>query len=232
MHSAQRSKPRYNKSMKNILIFGASIVHGVGAAKGGWADHIKQGFHAEMYGPGGRGDGYCDVYELGIPGGAMPDLLARFEDELRARVGAASGSDIYVVFSAGTNDSRWHRDTAQHLFSADDFAANVHAFIHLAKEYTDNILAVGVTPIDEAKLPIENEQQRALSNERIRSFEQALQRTCDNEGVQFVPIFDRAPADWAQAYLSQDGVHPSDAGHEWIRSQVEPELRNMLEPAA
>lgn len=217
--------------MKNILIFGASIVHGVGAAKSGWADQIKQHFHAEMYGPDGTGDGYYDVYELGIPGGSLPDLLARFEDELRARVGSATHNDIYVVFSAGTNDSKWHRDTAQHLFSADDFAANVHAFIHLAKEYTDNILAVGVTPIDESQFPLEN-GQRLLSNERIRSFEQALQRTCEDEDVQFVPIFDRVPGDWTQAYLGRDGVHPTDAGHEWIRSQVEPELRNMLGQAA
>lgn len=217
--------------MKNILIFGASIVHGVGAAKGGWADQIKQSFHAEMYGPGGRGDDSCDVYELGIPGGSLPDLLARFDGELRARAGSAERGDVYVVFSAGTNDSKWHRDTAQHLFSADDFAANVHAFIHLAKEYTDNILAVGVTPIDESKFPLED-GERLLSNERIRSFEQAFQRTCDDEGVTFVPIFDQAPTDWVQACVGPDGVHPTDAGHEWIRSLVEPELRNMLRQAA
>lgn len=225
---------RYNKDMKNILIFGASIVHGVGGENGGWADKIKFSFHREMYGASGTTGDHCDIYELGVPGGTLPDLLARLDAELQARIGTARPEEVCILFSAGTNDSKLHRDSSHHLYAPDDFAASIHAFIHLAKEYSTNILGVGVTPVDEGKLNAggAGEQPYIFTNDRIQTFEEAFQRTCDEEGVQFVPLFGNVPDDWQQAYLYKDGLHPNDRGHEWIRSSVEPELRKLVGPLA
>lgn len=219
--------------MKNILIFGASIVHGVGGESGGWADKIKRSFHQEMYGAVKKA-GECDIYELGISGGTLSDLLARFSTELTARIGSARPDEVCIVFSAGTNDSKRHRDSSQHLYSPDDFAASAHAFIHLAKEYSATIMGVGITPVDEEKLNAgqASGQPYIFSNDRIRIFEEALRRTCDQEGVVFVPLFDSVPVDWLQTNVFEDGLHPNDRGHEWIQSQVEPELRALVGPLA
>jgi len=212
--------------MKHILIFGASTVHGIGASQG-WADRIKSKLHAEMFVSGGPRA--YDVYELGIPATSLQDMQARFEAELKARVPEhVQPEDIYVVFSAGTNDSIAVDEPGHHVRSADDFAALAHSYIHLAKDYTDNILAVGVTPVNEAKtMPFANGKVY-FTNERLSAFEAALQEVAGEESVRFIPLHGQVPANWNEASLFSDGLHPNDAGHEWIAAQVEPVLREML----
>lgn len=221
--------------MKNILIFGASGLHGVGGARGGWADRLKTGLHNEMYGNDGAGE-FCEVYELGIPGTMLSDTLARFEAEVRARVRKLDPDQTYIIFSCGTNDAKAVDQIDNHPISPDDFAANVHALIHLTKEYSNHILGVGIVPVDESKtLPKESAVSGRLSffsNQRLKQFEEALGRVCEAEQVQFVPLFDGVPADWTQTHLWRDGLHPNDQGHDWIYERVEPSLRAMLgEPA-
>jgi lysophospholipase L1-like esterase len=211
--------------MKHILIFGASIVHGVGGEHGGWADKIKASLYKEMY--GAEGERLYEVYELGIPGTALPDIQNRFEAELKPRIKGAPPKNVYVIFSAGVNDSIAIGHPEQYVRTPDDFAASIHSFIHLAKEYSAHILGVGVTPVDESKTNPRN-GETYYSNTRLKVFEEAFQRTCDAEGLPFVPLFDHVPPDWIQAYAFRDGLHPNDAGHEWLRSQVEPKLRELL----
>lgn len=214
--------------MKHILIFGASTVHGVGGEQGGWADKIKASLYKEMFGP--SGERVCEVYELGIPGTALQDVQARFESELKARIKASLPNDVYVIFSAGTNDSIAVGDSARHVRTPDDFAASVHSFIHLARDYSAHILGVGVTPVDETKTSPRNDVY--YSNQRLKMFEEAFQKTCEAEDIPFVPLFGQVPADWLQQYSFTDGLHPNDAGYEWVRNQVEPKLREMLGQAS
>lgn len=221
---------RYNQGMKNILIFGASIVHGVGSQNGGWAEKLKRSFHADMYGVNGRAGNHTDIYELGIPGNTMADITDRFLSEMNARVKHSKPEELCIVFSAGINDSRMHRDSSQHLNSADDFAAAVHSFIHLAKEYSAYVVGVGLTPVDEARTNPTSygNQEYAFTNSRIREFEEAFARTCEAEAAYFVPLFDKAPEDWMQRCLFADGLHPNDEGQDWIMAQIEPELRRLI----
>jgi len=212
--------------MKNMLIFGASIVHGVGGAHGGWADKIKQSFHADMFGPNGKAGGHCDVYELGIPGAPLSMLMKRFESELLARLGSAEPGELCVVFSAGTNDSRLHSDGSQ-VTAAEEFAATARQFIQLAKKHSGHIVGIGITPVDEATINRQDGTTYLFSNHRLQTFEQTLHAACDAENVQFVPLFGSAPADWQQTHMFVDGLHPNDQGYEWIRAQVEPVLRDI-----
>ncbi len=218
--------------MKNILIFGASGLHGVGGSQGGWADRLKLALHKDMYGPNGRGE-IAEVYELGIPGETLSEMLARFEAEVRARVRTADPDQTYIIFSCGANDAKAVDEIDNHLTSPEDFAANVHAFIHLAKDYSSNILGVGIVPVDESKtLPKESPfsgRMSYFSNQRLKQFEDALGNTCQAEGVQFVPLFESAGPDWVQTCSWQDGLHPNDKGQEWIFTQVDPHIRSMLE---
>ncbi|MET1033597.1 MAG: GDSL-type esterase/lipase family protein [Candidatus Saccharimonadales bacterium] len=216
--------------MKTILIFGDSETYGVGGEHGSWADKIKTAFHADMYGQKMTTGAHCDVYELGIPGETMTNILDRFVAETTSRIRGANPQDVMIVFSAGTNDSKAVEAADNHLFTPDDFAASVHAFIHLAKEYAAHIVGVGLFPVDESKtnpFPSATRSGTYFSNARLSIFDEAFQRTCENEGVYFVPLFNAVPQDWAQNNLSIDGLHPNDRGHEWIRAQIEPELRKI-----
>ena len=219
--------------MKTILIFGASAVHGVGGARGGWADKLKLALHAEMFGNGSAAAQSFDVYELGVPGNTMADLTERFLAEATPRIKRRRPEDVIVIFSAGTNDSRAVDVADNHVSTPDDFAAAVHSFIHLAKDYAAHILAVGLWLVDQAKtMPDRNESDPGkltyISNDRIKSFDEALQRTCEEEGISFVSLFENLPPDWQQSYLFSDGLHPADRGHEWIFTQVEPVLRELI----
>lgn len=218
--------------MKKILIFGASSVHGVGGEHGGWADRIKTGLHTTMYGLGGRGE-LCEVYELGIPGNTMPQILDRFLAEAMPRIRGCNPDDVVILFSAGVNDSKAVDAADNHVSTPDDFAASVHAFVHLAKEYSDHIIGVGLWPVDESKtLPKESAIRPGsvsyFSNDRLRTFSEAFAATCEKEGIGFVSLFDQVPDDWRATHLFADGLHPNDRGHEWIRSQVEPQIHSVL----
>ena len=216
--------------MKHIFIFGASITHGVGAEQG-WADLLKSRFHHAMFGPNGQGE-VCTVYELGIPGTGMPQLLDRFEQEIRSRQSTLDPAQTYIVFSAGTNDSKAIDAIDNHLLSAQDFAANVQAFLHLAKTLSHHLIGVGITPVDEAKtMPHEQPlsgKRSYFTNNRLQQFEETLAQTCAVEDVDFIPLFSSVPDDWSTRYVAADGIHPNSAGHAWICDQVEPTVRSAV----
>lgn len=220
--------------MKQIYIFGASTTHGVGGARGGWADGIKQAFHQRSFGPAATGE-YYEVYELGIPGQTLPDVQARFVAELEPRRRGVP-AEIYLVLAVGLNDSKAVDAIDNHLSSPDDFAAALHSFIHLAKDYTSNILCVGLTPVDESKTtPREHPGDGSLayfSNDRIRLFEEVMVRTCDEEGAYTAPLYAAVPDDWQQQYLYADGIHPNDAGHAWMCEQVKGKLQQLMDGSA
>lgn len=217
--------------MKNVFIFGASITHGVGSERGGWADKLKVAIHAELYDAKGPGE-QCEVYELGVPGNTMADLVGRLEAELHARLMHNVPEDTCIVFMAGTNDSKAIGAPGRYDFTPEDFAASTRAFIQTAKEYASHVIGVGLVPVDESKTnpkhnPL-NGKKSYFTNQRLRTFEQASRQACAAEGVQFVPLFSQVPDDWKTNYLYTDGIHPNNDGHLWIRSQVEPVVRAAL----
>lgn len=210
-------------------MFGDSIVHGVGGVAGGWADKLKATMNGQLSAPDGSG---FTLYELGVPGDTARDILRRLEVELIERVSSKKPQETYIIFGIGTNDSKAITKPDNFMFGADDYAANVQACIGIARQYTTHILCVGLTPVDISKT---NPRQSPLtgnnsyfSNQRIEKFEAALERVCKIEKIPFVPLFAKVPADWRGTYLSIDGLHPGDAGHEWIFEQVQPQLAKLL----
>ncbi|HEX9153630.1 MAG TPA: GDSL-type esterase/lipase family protein, partial [Candidatus Saccharimonadales bacterium] len=101
--------------------------------------------------------------------------------------------------------------------------------------YSNHLLVVGLTPVDESKTnpksnPITGGSSY-FSNDRIKVFEETMRGTCEAEGVPFIPMFSQVPSDWQQNYLYSDGIHPNDAGHRWVYEQIWPQLKNMVDGA-
>lgn len=216
--------------MKTILIFGASITHGVGGEQG-WADAVKANLHRSMYGAEGTGE-RCTVYELGIPGDTSRDVVGRFEAETLARLSEKNPEQTFIIFSAGTNDSKATGKPDNYLYSPDEYTTNVQAFIRLAKEHAKHILCIGILPVDQSKTnpklnPITGNHSY-FTNSRIKRFEDALVDACKKEQVACVPLFDHIPKDWSERYLFSDGLHPNTDGHEWIYSFVKPHIDKIL----
>jgi lysophospholipase L1-like esterase len=217
--------------MKHILIFGGSIVHGVGGVHGGWANMLKTELHTTMYGPKPAGE-TCEIYELGVPGNTLRDVIARLETELHARMPHNAVDDTYIIFSAGTNDSKAEGQPGNYLFTEEDFATTTQAFLHMAKQHVRHVLGIGLLPVDAAKTnPKHNPLTGRTSyfrNARIKAFENVLATCCKAEQVAFVPLFQSVPKDWAQRCLSGDGLHPNDAGYEWVYRHIQPAVHQFI----
>lgn len=217
--------------MKTVLMFGASITHGVGGEHGGWADMLKVDMHKAMYGEGASGES-CTVYELGIPGNTSRDVVGRFEAETLARIPEKNPEQTFIIFSAGTNDSKATSSPDNYLHSPDEYSTNVRAFIRLAKEHAKHVLCIGILPVDQAKTnpklnPITGTNSY-FTNGRIKRFEDALVSACKQEGVHCVPLFDNVPKDWDERYLFNDGLHPNTKGHKWIYEYVKPHIDKVM----
>jgi lysophospholipase L1-like esterase len=218
--------------MKNVFLFGASIVHGLGGPQGGWADKIKLSLHRDLYGEDASGE-QCQVYELGVPNATTTDLLARFEPELQARLGKKhSPEQTVIVLQSGSNDAKAVGSPDAYVTTPEAFEQTAQAVLAVAQKYAAHVIVLGLPPADERKLrPKHNPITGAdsyFSNARIKQFEDVWQNACKAQSVTFIPLHDTVPEAWTDRYLFTDGIHPNDQGHQWIANQVEPKLREML----
>lgn len=213
--------------MKTVLLFGDSIAHSVGGYAGGWADKLKTTLNGQLW----DSDSGTILYELGVSGDTARDVLGRFEVELLARAPHTNPQDTFVILAAGVNDSKATNKSDNFLSDTDQYATTVQAFIRIAKGHAAHIVCVGLLPVDEARSNPRHTLGGDIayfSNRRIKQFEAALVEACKKEDVPCVSLFTQVPTDWKQNYLA-DGLHPNDAGHEWIFSQLKPEISKMLD---
>lgn len=212
--------------MKTILIFGASTAHGVGGEHGGWANRVK----ADYTNP--NASEWCMVYELGIPGNTARDVADRFEAETLARLPKKDPKQTFILFSAGTNDSRAIDEPNKYIHTPDEYATNVQAFIQLSRQHAEHTLCIGLTPVDQPKTnpklnPLTGSSSY-FTNSRIKRFEEVLFEVCEREGVLCVPLFDSVPEDWTEQYLFTDGMHPNAKGYDWIYSKVKTHIDKIM----
>ncbi len=217
--------------MKHILIFGASGSHGTGGEHGGWSDKLKQYVHEQMYGPKGNGE-LCNIYELGIPGNSSADVLARMESEIKARmVFDAKPSEVCIILAVGGNDSRASETPDNFMNTPEGYAQNFGKLVQVARRYAEQVVCLGHTPVDEAKTNPKRSPSGSLAyftNERMQTFEAVIRSVAQTPGVTFLPLFKEVPEDWQTRCLYADGLHPNDAGHQWIFERLRSSVDTVL----
>jgi lysophospholipase L1-like esterase len=187
-----------------ICIFGDSIVWGASdCEKGGWADSLKNYLM----------DDDIDVYNLGISGDTVEDLLERFDIEAEAR-----NPDI-IIFAIGINDS----------LSLDKdglikFQKNISSLATKAKKFTDKIIFIGLTSVDESRTTpyLSEETGEAYNNQSIGEYDEVIKSFCEDNNLIFVDVLGLLINDDDLC----DGLHPSSIGHkkmfERIKEEIEP----------
>jgi lysophospholipase L1-like esterase len=187
-----------------ICIFGDSIVWGASdCEKGGWADSLKNYLMNED----------IDVYNLGISGNTTEDLLERFDAEAEAR-----NPDI-IIFAIGINDS----------LSLDKdglikFQKNISLLANKAKKFTDKIIFIGLTSVDESRTTsyLSEETGEAYNNQSIGEYDEIIKSFCEDNNLIFVDVLGLLINDDDLC----DGLHPSSIGHkkmfERIKEEIEP----------
>lgn len=194
----------------NILIFGDSITWGAyDPEQGGWATRLRNYFEEK--------DNDIDVYNLGISGDTTADLLSRIEVEAKSR------EPNLIIFSIGINDAQFIHSTNGLRVALDEFQQNIAKLFSIAKKFTDKIVFVGLTKVDESKTtPIPWDTDKSYTNENIKRLDNAIKKFCEDRKLKFIPLDSVVGNDDLI-----DGLHPNTKGHIKIFNRMKSELESM-----
>jgi lysophospholipase L1-like esterase len=186
--------------MKGIIIFGDSIVSGRGEIPNiGWVGRLKKDFENEFHN--------C-IFNLGIPGDTSTNLLKRFETEVKARVRYKHPGDKFtIIIAIGINDSKAVKSRNKLQTKKISFRKNILKLIQISKEYTKDIILVGLTPVNE-KLTNPFEDTYFI-NSRIKEYNEIIKKATKSKKVKFIELFHKL-----DNKLLVDGVHPNKKGYE------------------
>lgn len=209
--------------MAHVLIFGDSITEGYWDSQGGWADRLKQWSYRRDLSANNIGSGHS-IINLGISANTTTEILARIESDSIVR--KVDRGDAVFVLAIGINDSRAEDEPTNYRFEINEFQSNMTKIIEIIKRWTNDIILVGLTPVDESLAsPIYG--NIFYNNERISEFNSVIGKLAVNNDLKYVDIFE-AMSKLDYKSMMSDGLHPNDAGHEWIAEQVKPHLMKML----
>lgn len=191
-----------------ICIFGDSITWGAcDPEQGGWATRLRNHFEAQ--------DNDVDVYNLGISGDTTADLIERIEVEAKSR------EPDFIIFAIGINDAQFIHSTNGLRVSLDDFQKNLVKLLSIAKKFTDQVVFVGLTRVDESKTtPIPWYTDKSYTNENIRQFDDVIKKFCDDNKLKFLSMGNVIADDDLI-----DGLHPNTVGHIKIFERVKEEIK-------
>lgn len=208
--------------MAAILCIGASGTYGVGGENGGWPEYLKQSIHLAQYGTQWAGEQH-EIYNLGIPGHGVDEVGSRLANEVASR---RRDMQPYVlsIICVGLNDSRALGQAENNVSTPDAYQEKMKNLLELSKQLCERTIALGFVPVDERRTcpkvqPVTG-QRSFFTNARAELFENCMMQAARQAGVPGLPLFSDATAcGWAEK-LSQDGLHPNDAGYRWIAERV------------
>lgn len=199
-----------------ILFFGDSITQGFYDREGGWVQRLARGYHG------------VEVFNLGVSGDTAESLLARLENEAKARRWR-DDDPLVVVICVGINDARLQDNRA--IVDVYEFQKTIENLLDKALKVADTVMCVGLSAVDESRTnPWPQSSTGAQwSNIRINSFEDTVKQSAHRRDVPFIPIHDRFLGQLESgAELLADGLHPNEAGHQLITELVKPALDGRI----
>lgn len=185
----------------NICIFGDSIAYGAWDVSGGWVDRLRSFLHGRTLASSFKD--YYFVYQLGIPGNTIHDVLARFVSEVDVR------EPHVIICAVGMNDSRYRDGDRTPHVAEDIFRVNARALITEAKERAPETFFVGLTPVDETKT-MPYEEGVYFENRNILRYNAILREITKGAGLAFIEAYNALDVKGDLV----DGLHPNAQGHE------------------
>ncbi len=191
----------------NILVFGDSITYGAwDKEKGGWVKRLRLTLEND------NSNNYYTIFNLGISGDVTESIKNRFDNECKIRF--AKEDNTIIIFSIGINDSQ--NVKGEDRVSLEIFRNNIITLINSAKKYTNNILFIGLTKVDESKVtPLPWDKEKGYLNTKIINFDKELKNICLENNVDYLYIYDLLELE--ELF---DGLHPNNVGHQKICDKV------------
>jgi lysophospholipase L1-like esterase len=208
--------------MNRIIVFGSGTAHGLWDVQGGWAQRLRTQLEQKTLET--RGNQYYEVYNLGIRGEDTGTVLDRFDNEMKARYDDDhEETEHTVIFQVGANDTVFVYEEDDLLNDEEDFRENVRELIQKAKKYTDQVMFLGMIPVDDEDIePIPAIEGRSYTTARMDGYNDAIREVCEEEGAVFVNIYKQFGKDADN--LLEDGLHPNGEGHNLIHQKVKQKL--------
>jgi len=196
--------------MKKICVFGASITSGLNDYEhGGWCGRLKKELLKQD----------VEVINLGVSGNDTNDLLNRFDAECERHK-----PDV-IIIAIGGNDTHYLMDENRARVSLSQSEENFRNLIHQAKNYTDQIILIGLTKVDEKEINERFAGPKKISykNETLEAYDQMIERVSKDLDLLFISTIDLID----EADLD-DGLHPGAEGHMKIYNRVMSYHGNVL----
>ncbi len=200
-----------------ILVFGDSIAYGAFDVEGGWVTRLRHTIDEKINAPD-YGGYYHNVFNLGFDAENSMKVLARFENEVIARINRTK--ECAIIFAVGINDSQITIVDGAHRVAREDYAKNMAALFAKARAFTDRIATVGLYVVDDALVnPIPWSPDKAYRNADVREYNTTLREVAEQHGVTYIDVATPFIAAGGNALLD-DGIHPTSDGHKVIYETV------------
>jgi lysophospholipase L1-like esterase len=197
--------------MTQILVFGDSIVYGAWDREGGWVQRLKNILDKKTLSDPNI---YYRIYNLGVPGNVIEDVLKRFEFETEQRL--KEDKEVVIIFAIRINDSQFIHSQNNLRTAPKKFEENLGKLINLAQKYSSKIIFVGLTPVDEDKVsPIPWDTNKSYKNNLIEKYNNVIKSMCKENKIYFINIFGKL-INLDYKNLLEDGLHPNSEGHQKI----------------
>lgn len=189
-----------NKEIKNICVFGDSLVYGMGDnIEGGWVTRLQH-----------KIKGKNKFWNFGIPGDQTSDLLERIEKESNEKK-----PDIAIVL-IGANDSQYQdpQNKNETLIDIKTYKDNLGKIFKILNKYTQEIIFIGLPKMND-EITNNWTYKYHFCNDNLKKYDSVIQEFCKENNLKYVHIFDLLD----ESDLS-DGAHPNSKGYEKIANKI------------
>lgn len=207
--------------MKRIIVFGSGTAHGFWDPQGGWAQRLRTELDQKTLDT--QGSDHYELYNLGIRGEDSGTVLDRFREEMENRY--KEDAEYTLIFQFGANDAMFVYEEDDLLRGEEEFRGNLEELIEQAKKYTEEIIFVGLLPVDDEDIkPIPNIEGRSYTTNRMKDYNDMIKEVAGEKDVGFISLFKEFKS--GENRLFEDGLHPNGEGHELIHEKVKRHMKN------
>lgn len=189
-----------------ILIFGDSITYGLyDEEDSGWVNRLRKKLENN------KKEKYT-IYNLGIPGDRTYNLMNRFDIELNSRL--KNDEEKMVVFAIGINDTQ--ECNGKINVDLQTFKNNIQDLIDKSKKYTNDIIFIGLTNVDEKRVgPFKIAPEKRYVNDYIINYDDEIEKICNKNHIKYIKTFGMLDDDDLF-----DGLHPNSNGHKKLYEKI------------
>jgi acyl-CoA thioesterase-1 len=200
--------------MPQIFVFGDSISYGAWDLEGGYVQRLRRWLDKRVIDSNYKE--YFIVHNLGVGGDTSEGVLKRIESEAQARIFEEDDEEIITLIQIGANDCIFHNASKKHKISPEKYEDNLNQIIKKARVFSDKILFVGDTPINDKILdPIPWYSKYSFLSKDLKNYMEIARKVCKENNVLFVDVQGKLNKEEFIKLLT-DGSHPNSKGHEKV----------------